>query len=314
MALSPNQSSILSDPELAQLNLEKKLSLVVNFEFDKETRKRALKKLSEAAKNYDGSKTAINLDSFNSKALKPEVFRELLKQAFNLRLDSSEIGAVLSETGNAAGGFIEGDKFLKYFLKLGHNLRDKERAQQRQKKLSAETEEKLKLEQKKKKIDEKIELLIDYDYGEADEARAMEKIGMAAKDYDKTHPAAVSLDAFQCHSLSPASFKDVLRRTLNVYLSAKELASLVTLFDKEGDGMINCHSLLVKFIQMGTELRNADRAKIISERKKAENSALFEKERKTAEAEPTLGDVEALTVTPEARQSAQLKLREAAAK
>ena len=301
------------------MNIEKKLEFNINYEFDKETRQRALSKTLAAAVNYDGSKsTAANLDCLKSTALKPAEFRELLKQLLNLRLDSSEMGALVSEFHNAKSEIIadtvNGEEFLKYFLKLGHDARYRMVKEKKNQKLKMEKELKEYEQKKKRQIEEQMELKIDYDFGEVDEARALQKLGNAAKLYDKNHPSAVPLEPFQCSSLPPTVFRDVLRRLFNVNLSPKELGSLVANFDRQGVGMINCQSFLVRFIQMGAELRAQERHKQLESIRKQESIATVDTERNLKETSSNIWDIANIEVTEDVRKSAMQKLRLAACK
>ena len=57
--------------------------------------------------------------------------RETLKLTFNLKLDRIELGALLKEVGCDDDGQVSCSEFLRYFLRLGINGREKEKNDQR---------------------------------------------------------------------------------------------------------------------------------------------------------------------------------------
>ena len=89
-----------------------------------------------------------------------------------------------------------------------------------------------------------MELKVDYDFSEADEARMHEKIAEAAKKYDKNHPASVSLEGFDVKYMKPGVFREMLKRTFNLHLTPKELGAAVRTYDTHGKQLL-CYCILL---------------------------------------------------------------------
>eukprot|EP00953_Heterococcus_sp_UTEX-ZZ885_P003245 2271-Heterococcus_DN1.PRE.4 len=56
--------------------------------------------------------------------------------------------------------------------------------------------------------------------------------------YDKNHPSAMSLEAFEGAKMTAPVFKEQLKRVFHIKLTAAELAALMRHFDQDGDGNI----------------------------------------------------------------------------
>jgi hypothetical protein len=87
---------------------------------------------------------------------------------------------------------------------------------------------------------------------------AIAKMTEAAKKYDRNHPASVALDGFEGASLGPAIFKEMLKRTFGLKLSAAELGALISVFDKDGNGQIDTAEFLLTFFKHGFAAREQD--------------------------------------------------------
>jgi len=267
--------------EEKKYNLEKKMELLVDYNFTEEIRERALEKMTEAAKKYDKNHpAAVGLDGFNGEFLLPAQFKEILKRTFGLKLTPSELGALIREFDKNGDEHIECSEFLITFFKLGFAAREKEKSEQREKqqKMIQETEEEKK--QKLKELEDKIELTVDYDFSEADEARMHAKLKEAAKKYDRYHPAAVSLDGFDVQYMKPGVFREMVRRTFNLQLTGKELGAAVKFFDKIGDSTIPCRDFLMYFHQIGYSEKNKERLMQFQKQRELDKLLQEEKEKK----------------------------------
>jgi len=110
---------------------------------------------------------------------------------------------------------------------------------------------------------------VDWNFTEKDKEQALKMVTKAAAEYDANHPAAMSLSAFDGASMTPAVFREMLRRTMNINLTNKELGALITVFDKDGDKTVDCAEFMVKFTTLGFNER--DRVRQENRRKKAEH-------------------------------------------
>ncbi|CAM9575911.1 unnamed protein product, partial [Laminaria digitata] len=121
--------------------------------------------------------------------------------------------------------------------------------------------------------------------GPEDKASAMAMITEAAVTYDKSSPAAVSLDAFEGATMTPLVFREQIRRVFSIKLSPPQLAALMSVFDKDQDGTVNCAEFLLQFCLQGSQERSRRlEARRDGERKRREKEAA-DLEARRAEAE-----------------------------
>jgi hypothetical protein len=247
------------EEERKQLEKEKKNELAADFSFSDEVKEKAIRKLHDAAFKFDPNHPASgSVEAFNVNFLKPAVFKEMLKLTFNLKVDRAELGAILKEFDpNIESLLIPASEFLRYFLRLGIDARDKARAEQRKKNIeqSLQAEE----ENAKRLLDAaaKMNLDVDYNFSAEAEESAKEKLRISSAKYDRFATGAVALDGFECESLDPGAFKDLLRRVFNLVLTSGELGYVVRKYDARNTGRIVCKTFLTDFLRMGQEQRYA---------------------------------------------------------
>ena len=263
---------------------ELKVEMKVNFDMTPEEQSSAFQKLTRAATNYHKSHpSAVGLEGFDAMQLTYGEFRELLKRTFNIRLTEGELAALIAFFDTESEGFIRSKDFLLHFFKTGFSERnkvhseairkDRELARQREK----EAQEKLRAQWAKMELD------IDWNFTQADTDSALAKMTKAAREYDANHPSAMSLSAFDGASMTPAVFREMLKRVLGIMLTDQELGALIKNFDKDGDNKIDCPEFMVKFTSLGfkekSKLRTAQLQKIaehnkrVAEEKKAKEDA-----------------------------------------
>lgn len=246
----------------------KKLLLSINYEYTQEQREKAFEKLAIAAKKYDKAHpAAMTLDGFEEKHLKPHVFREMLKRTFNLNLSPEELGAIIHYFDKNNTGEIISQDFLIHFLKVGIAERDKEHKDSLRK-LREDAEFREKYHQDKMAAQwRKAELDVTYDFSFEERESAMEKLTEASVKFDPNSAGPMGLTAFQASVLSPAVFREMLRRVFRMKLTNGELAALIKEFDKDDTKHIHCQEFLVKFQSLGTERKNEFRLKQIAKQR-----------------------------------------------
>lgn len=67
------------------------------------------------------------------------------------------------------------------------------------------------------------------------------------------------MTAFEAKALSPAIFREMLRRSFNMKVTDAELAALVAEFDKQGNKMVSCGDFMIRFTTLGCEGRDVAR-------------------------------------------------------
>ena len=91
----------------------------------------------------------------------------------------------------------------------------------------------------------------DFNFTEEHLGSAIDKVTAAALRYEKGSPSAVSLKAFEGASMSPAVFKEQLKRVFQLNFTRQELGALIKHFDKDGDRTVDCAEFLIEFFRCG---------------------------------------------------------------
>eukprot|EP01042_Synura_sphagnicola_P005088 gene5088-6478_t len=276
----------------AQINAEREISesqaLKLSYNFTEAEFKSAIEKLTDAAWRYDRTKySSMGLEAFEAKTMPPHIFKvifaEQLKRVFNIPLSPPELGALMSYFDKEGVGYINCAEFLIQFFRTG--FEERSRREQIWRKYD---EDKMKVRKEQRKTQEqaaeqKNALKVQYAFSEEDFRLAIAKLTEAATKYDKKSPGAVGLDAFQCESMPPHVFKEQLKRVFNIPLSPPELGALMSYFDKEGVGYINCAEFLIQFFRTGFEERSRVRSAWIEYRVKKERADREEEQRRLQE-------------------------------
>lgn len=245
------------EEELKKLYLDKKNDIRINYNFTAEVREMALRKLETAAKAFDpGHPSAPSTAGFNVNAVRPGVFREMLKLTLNLRVNPAELGAILKEFRPDIGEEIPASDFLKFFYRLGFEARDHDRQLQRKRQEEIEKKAEEEAQRKQEELKKKLKTFVDYNFSEVDETKAMDKLRSASEKYDKTAPGCVSLDGFDCEELSPLDFRELVKRVFNITFIPTELGFVIQKYDLKRSGNVHCKTFLTEFLRLGIEERH----------------------------------------------------------
>lgn len=228
-----------------------KMELDVDWNFSEEDRQSALAKITVAAREYDPNHaSSMSLKAFHGASMTPAVFREMIRRVMGIKFTDRELAAMVTEFDRNNDRKIDCAEFMVKFTTIGFAERDRIRQLQRKQKQKHEEELIQEKEEKIKAQEVKVEANIDYEFTEDDFKSALEKIRIAAAGYDKNHPSAVSLAGFQGSSLTPGVFREMMKRTFNVKLNAKELGAAVKFFDSDGNGLIDNAEFLKHFYKL----------------------------------------------------------------
>ena len=319
---------------------EKKNDIAADFNFDEATKETAMRKLAIAAKKFDpGHPSSPSLEAFNGKYMSAAVLREVLKRVFNLRVSGKELGAILGAFADldkgdksqgeevqqvaAAGGQglvkdkdamqISCNAFLRQFFRLGIEGRDKEKADQRRKQLVLDKIAREEAERKLTEAENKMSMAVDYEFTAADEARALERLKEASTKYDRNAPGCQSLDGFDCESLSPGAFRDLVRRTFNMVLTNKELGFVIRKYDAAGTGRVTCSTFITAFLKLGQVERHKHHIAQLARQRRLNELAELESEQKIREVQQGSKKLKInFDFSPEELASANRKLTECA--
>ena len=182
------------DRELANKNAQK-----VSYEFNDDSFKSALAKLTEAAWAFDRNAAgAPNLSAFDGKEMEPHVFKDQLKRAFNMALAPPELGALMTIFDPERRGAIYCQTFLTKFLKVGMGERQRRKQQWRDHEME---EEKSRLEEeavKRKQDEEKMYIKVEKNFSREDFESSMAKLtGMKLLKRKNTALLSVTLVIFR---------------------------------------------------------------------------------------------------------------------
>lgn len=236
----------------------------------------ALGKLTEAAFKYDRNMPgAPNLSAFQMKSMAPHIFKEQLKRAFGIKVTPPELAALMQIFDTEGSGSVDCADFIIKFVKVG--TEERLRRKQAWRKHEAEMAAKRKQEAVEKKVQQEMKsnLKVEFDFTDEDYASALAKLTDSAMKYEKGTPGSVGLNAFEGQSMPPHVFKEQLKLVFGIRLQPGELGALMRIFDKDGDGVVNCSEFLMKFFKIGQEERTRVHRAVQAQKKAyLENQAL----------------------------------------
>jgi Ca2+-binding EF-hand superfamily protein len=279
---------------LKQEEQEKRNALQVTYDYTEDDFNLAIQKLTDAAWKYDKNMPGtVGLDAFQGLAMEPHVFKEQLKRVFNIHLTPPELGALMSYFDKNRDGKISCSEFLIQFTKVGFEERSRRRqywAAYENKKLMKKKKELIK---KQLQAEQRNALKIEYNYHEEDFHAAITKLTNAATRYDRSTAGAVGLDAFEGEAMLPHVFKEQLKRVFNIHLTPPELGALMSYFDKNRDGTINCAEFLIQFFRTGFEERSRVRSHWRElKRQRIEKELKYEEERRRENEQRAMASVD----------------------
>jgi hypothetical protein len=207
---------------------------------------------------------------------------EMVKLSFNLALDRFELAAVLKEFDETMHekSLIPSADFLKFFFRKGFEARDKARAEQRRRQLAMNAKAAEDAAKVEASLNMNNNVSIDYNFDEADEASATEKVRIAAMKYDKAAPGSVSLDGFECNALGAGEFQNLVLRVFQLNLSPGELGYIVQKYDVKKIGAVYCKTFLNEFLGLGVSERHKAHLEQLERQKRLDEEAHSEHLRK----------------------------------
>jgi hypothetical protein len=250
----------------------------LSAEYTEDDLKSVMGKIRVAAVAYDKNHPgAPSLAAFDVLHLPADVFREILKQTFNIILSSGELVALIRHIHPSSDGEnVNSKDFLILFNKIGFQERGRIHKEALGKQRKESLEQKLESERKVAALVDKSEFKMSWEFTGKDFDSAMEIIAVAAKKFDKSSSSAPNVDALDCGTMKPGVFKEMLRRTFGINFTLPQLAAAAKQFDN-GKGLVNTHDFLLFFMKMGAELRQKEKQKHADNQK--EFAVKVEKER-----------------------------------
>eukprot|EP01038_Epipyxis_sp_PR26KG_P005573 gene5573-7697_t len=231
----------------------------------------AKNKISKVAAFYDPYRTSLK--GFDSSELNPTEFREQLFRNFNIKLSNAELGAVVMLFDKDKQGKVDTMTFLNEFYKLGKQARTKIRTRQNQNEERLHHIQSIRLKKKEEKIKKLTVVAIAEEFTNEEEESAFKKIARLAFSYDNLKGG---LEPFmEAPAVTGPEFRELIRNNFYIFLSSGEAAALIKMFDRDGDGIINCREFMYDFFNLKHE----------ETEKHIQKQSLLDYKRKTKETE-----------------------------
>lgn len=245
------QREIVEKQKRAELDMKTSLVSASSKEFTEADFHSAFAKLTMGAVKYDAALPgAMKLTAFETISMPPHVFREQLKLTFNIKISVNELWALMSFFDKENTGEIHCKEFVHLFLRTGFEERDRI-------KLSWRTEQKMKREvdikitqDKEQEKTLKAWSEVDFEFNEIEFDDALHKFVVMCHYLDARTIGPAGLQAFQASVLNPAEFREMLKRTFNFKVNARELGALVLYFDTQMKKMVHCTTFLNTLTQI----------------------------------------------------------------
>lgn len=292
-----------------------RLTYKPDFTYTEEDKKSILEKIDIAAEKFDRNHPAApSLEPFDAAHMPPGVFRENIKSIFGVRATPKEIAVILDMYDKEKTGKIPTKEFLVKFFSIGQKIRDDKHKDTLRKQREAMKQAKLEEEEKLRHLVEKSDYQVDRNYTEDDYKEALRRMTTASEKYDKAHPSAPSLAGFSGGPLAPGSFRELMKRTFQVYLTPKEVAAILDRHHVDNDReKLDGKKFLIMFMKLGYEARNKFKTQQILKQRKFQIDAVQEQERKLRMAMQRVELDVAATFTDVDREHGLRKIIDAAA-
>ena len=239
----------------------------------------AKKKIGKVSAFYDPQK--VSLSGFDSVCLDATQFREQLRRNINVTVTDEELGALVFLFDKNGDGFVDSVEFKNEFFRLGKQERQKFNNEKKEEKERIEQWHQKHQEQQSRYLEKFSATKVSDTWTEAQEKNAIRKIAKIAFTYDNYKGG---LEAFgMCKNVTPAEFKELMRRKFETYLTPEETGALLNMFDRDNNGMIDSKEFVYQFFRIGRNERdfhfNKQKNKTISnlQREKERVSANDEK-------------------------------------
>lgn len=215
----------------------------------------AVQKLTQAAAKYiKGAPGAVSLTAFEAQTMLPHVFKEQLKLVFGLKVTIPELSALLHFFGNDEE--LTCREFVVKFVRMGIE----ERQSMRKKWKEDDKAKKEKADKLKEEILIKNGLRgvteVNKNFVEEDFDSALGKLIDMCYRFDARNAGPGFRKIFEANFFTPGEFKEILKRTFNVRVTAAELGVFVSYFDTSMSGNITTSSFMSSFLKIRISLED----------------------------------------------------------
>lgn len=238
----------------------------------------ARRRLREAALRFHGDRRA-RLSELYASSLRPSELRHLLRAELALDLSAAEaaaLGSLFVEGDEARDGRlpeaarVNGSAFVAHFLRLVAEARSEQRSARRRRARERRAEQLADAEQRERR---ELARSVDLDFDESFRTRTLQRLSLFAGRFDRSSPAAVSLEPFEGIDMTPAVLQQTLYRLVGLRLSRKELGVLVSEFADKETQLVRSRDFLQAFVRAGFEQREVWRRARAAKVKRSEEAA-----------------------------------------
>ncbi len=215
----------------------------------------AMEKITIGATKYHKAPSDV-LDAFEAKRLPAHLFQSQLKMAFNVDINTRELAALMSVYDSDNKGGVHCKDFLNEFLKIGYDERGKIEDSWREERLLKQKRDEAYWANKEEEKALKQLAEVDFDgFTEVDFNEALRKFVHVCHAFEMRQLGPAGWSGFTAASLSPAEFREMMKRTFGLVVTPKELGALVTYFQKDVNATgamsrtVNCQYFLNCFVQ-----------------------------------------------------------------
>jgi len=274
-----------------------------------------------AAQMNPRNKGSTGLAAFRMREMDPETFRELLKRTLSISLTRDELREMVDYFDPDMNGYVTTSDFLSRFFKMGgieKQAQDKWRVEKAKKMCQKEAV----IERRRTKKRELLTQAItpQTKFTERDRESALNKLGQASLLYmrDRTRvPGFAEMKGFRVKSLQPLEFRDLLKKSLQLQLTNREIVALIDEIaddpHKDGSGLVDGATFMAFFLRLGRSMHNDEiaEAKLELRKKKLRQQI---SEMRIREDEAFQKEIQLLDWSQADLQSALQKLRDVAAR
>merc|ERR1711871_692415 len=226
-------------------------SASINPKFKKSDLISAMEKIRVVAAGYDRNHpSAPNLAGFKGSNLPVAQFKELMRSTFQIRLNPSELGALVQYFDTSGDGTVDSVEFLLHFGKINRIESSKKHRDhiERERDVVRRQEEEEEFRVQKKQLEDTRKMA----FIEVDEKSLLAKIRQCAQNFAVDSNSYMEpLQGFKGSALLPSSFKELFYRVFGVKLTYPECGVLLSIYDDAGIGSIDGPKFLKSFLRLG---------------------------------------------------------------
>jgi hypothetical protein len=194
------------------------------------------KSLLDQRSGYSSSQLAA---AFGDSML-PGIFAEKIHSMLGIKLSNAELGATVIYFDSHSSGHINTGAFLREFYRMGREEQRGELQKQRACRVSHEAS-RMQTQSRLDNLQQSLLNSVRHSFTSDEKRSGLKKIAQAASHFNAVKQKQYGgLKAFEsATAMNASTFREKLKSSLNVYLTAAECAGVIDYIDRDGDGEIS---------------------------------------------------------------------------